>query len=58
MPPAPVPDSLYRSVVETMSEAVVVQGADGSTELCNARALELFGVTEEELRTSFSERGR
>ncbi len=41
-----------------MSEAVVVQGADGTTELCNARALELFGVTESELRASFSERGR
>jgi len=41
-----------------MSEGVVVQNADGSTELCNARALELFGVTEEELRASFSERHR
>ena len=58
MPSLPAPDSRYRSVVETMSDGVVVQGADGSTELCNARALELFGVTEDELRASFSERGR
>jgi len=57
MPPAPVPDSLYRSVVETMSEAVIVQGADGATTLCNARALELFGVTESELCASFGQRG-
>ena len=56
MPPAPAPDSSYRSVVETMSEAVVVYAADGTTELCNARALQLFGVTEHELRASFSER--
>ncbi|HEX5970830.1 MAG TPA: ATP-binding protein, partial [Gemmatimonadaceae bacterium] len=54
----PVPDSRYRSVVETMSEGVVVQNADGSTELCNARALELFGVTEAELMASFSQRER
>jgi two-component system cell cycle sensor histidine kinase/response regulator CckA len=54
---AAAPDSRYRSVVETMSEAVVVQGADGTTELCNARALELFGVTDAELRESFSVRG-
>jgi len=54
----PVPDSRYRSVVETMSEGVVVQNADGSTELCNARALELFGVTESQLHASFSERDR
>ena len=54
----PIPDSRYRSVVETMSEGVVVQNADGTTELCNARALELFGVTEAELKASFSERGR
>jgi PAS domain S-box-containing protein len=58
MSSAPVPDSRYRSVVETMSDGVVVQSADGTTELCNARALELFGVTEDELRASFSERGR
>jgi PAS domain S-box-containing protein len=58
MSPAPVPDSRYRSVVETMSEGVVVQNADGSTELCNARALELFGVTEDELKASFSMRDR
>jgi len=58
MSPAPVPDSRYRSVVETMSEGVVVQNADGTTELCNARALELFGVTEDELIASFSERDR
>jgi two-component system, cell cycle sensor histidine kinase and response regulator CckA len=55
MPSVPVPDSRYRSVVETMSEGVVVQNADGTTELCNARALELFGVTEAELRVSFSD---
>ena len=41
-----------------MSEGVVVQNADGTTELCNARALELFGITEAELKSSFSERGR
>ena len=58
MPSLTTPDSRYRSVVETMSEGVVVQGADGTTELCNARALELFGVTESELRASFSERSR
>ena len=58
MSPVPVPDSRYRSVVETMSEGVVVQNVDGTTELCNARALELLGVTEAELRASFSERGR
>src|SRR6478672_40524 len=58
MSPAPAPDSRYRSVVETMSEGVVVQNVDGTTELCNARALELFGVTEAELEASFSERGR
>jgi PAS domain S-box-containing protein len=52
----PVPDSRYRSVVETMSEGVVVQNADGTMELCNARALELFGVTEAELIDSFRER--
>ncbi len=57
MSPVAAPDSRYRSVVETMSEGVVVQGADGTTELCNARALELFGVTEAELRESFCERG-
>jgi PAS domain S-box-containing protein len=53
----PVPDSRYRSVVETMSEGVVVQNVDGSPELCNARALELFGVTEAELMASFRDRG-
>ncbi len=58
MSSAVAPDSSYRSVVETMSEGVVVQNADGTTELCNSRALELFGVTEEELQISFSERGR
>ena len=50
------PDSRYRSVVETMGEGVVVQNVDGSTELCNARALELFGVSEDELRASFADR--
>ena len=39
-----------------MSEGVVVQHVDGAMELCNARALELFGVTEAELVASFSER--
>jgi PAS domain S-box-containing protein len=58
MSPPPVPDSRYRSVVETMSEGVVVQNADGTTELCNARALELFGVTEDELKASFDSRDR
>jgi two-component system, cell cycle sensor histidine kinase and response regulator CckA len=51
-----VPDSRFRSVVETMSDGVVVQNVDGSIELCNARALELFGVTEAELRASFNQR--
>jgi len=58
MSSTPVPDSRYRSVVETMSEGVVIQNADGTVELCNARALELFGVTEEELRASFTRRDR
>jgi PAS domain S-box-containing protein len=39
-----------------MSEAVVVHNVDGAMELCNARALELFGVSEAELMASFSER--
>lgn len=49
-------DSRYRSVVDTMSDAVVVQHVSGVMELCNARALELFGVTEAELAASFADR--
>jgi PAS domain S-box-containing protein len=53
-----VPDSHYRSVVETMSDGVVVQSVDGTVELCNARVLELFGLTEAELVASFGDRSR
>jgi PAS domain S-box-containing protein len=55
---APASDARYRSVVETMSDGVVVQNVDGELELCNARALELFGLTEPQLAASFTGRER
>jgi PAS domain S-box-containing protein len=44
-----VSESRYRSVVETMSEGVIVQDAQGRIEAWNGRALELFGLTAEEI---------
>lgn len=50
----------FRSVVDSMSEGVVVQAADGSIEACNLAAERILGLTAEQLsgRTSMDPRWR
>jgi PAS domain S-box-containing protein len=48
----------YRTVIETMSEGVVLQGMDGSIETCNAAAERILGLTRDQMmgRTSVDPR--
>lgn len=41
--------SLLQTVIDAMSEGLVVQGRDGAIQYCNRAALEILGVTMEEL---------
>jgi two-component system cell cycle sensor histidine kinase/response regulator CckA len=54
----PPSEARYRTVVEMMDEGVVVLDADGAVDLWNGRALELLGVTPEELGVLFASDGR
>jgi PAS domain S-box-containing protein len=43
-------EELYRSVVKSMAEGIVVQAADGNIQTCNKRAEEILGLTRAQLQ--------
>ena len=47
-------DAVYRTLVDVLTEGVVVQGSDGSIQACNASADRILGLTRDQMagRTS------
>jgi PAS domain S-box-containing protein len=43
-------EARQRSIVDTLSEGILVKDADGSVRLCNSRAASILGMTPEEIK--------
>jgi PAS domain S-box-containing protein len=53
-------EAQHRAIVTTMSEGIVMQGSDGSIQMCNAAAERILGLTADQMmgRTSIDPRWR